>query len=123
MRNLELEADCVAIRMRATRRLGELMQAQKETVGLAKGGRPYQKKSTGGKNPPVGTLAEAGIDKDLAKEARKLGALAAGDFETQVEEGRAKVIRGPESWAATKLEIHLGVAPSQSNAAAWPGLK
>jgi hypothetical protein len=36
--NHQAEADAVAIRMRATRRLGQLMQAQKESVGLATGG-------------------------------------------------------------------------------------
>ena len=33
-KNRELEAQCVEIRMRATRRLGELMREQKRTVGL-----------------------------------------------------------------------------------------
>ena len=36
--NHQAEADAVALRMRATRRLGQLMQAQKESVGLATGG-------------------------------------------------------------------------------------
>jgi hypothetical protein len=47
------------------------MNGQKKTVGLAKGGRPTK---TGGTNPPHSkpTLAEAGIDKDLAKKARRL---------------------------------------------------
>ena len=36
----ELEADAAEIRMRAERRLGEMMQAQKERVGLNQGGRP-----------------------------------------------------------------------------------
>lgn len=45
--------------MRAERRVGELMQAQRETVGLAKGGRPYQ--STGSQPDPVApTLSDAG---------------------------------------------------------------
>ena len=111
-KNLTLEADCVAIRMRATRRLGELMQAQKATVGLAKGGQPYQKKATGGKIPPVATLAEAGIGKDLVKEARKLGTLAKDDFETKVEERRAQVPRGPESWAAQPTKRRKMPPPS-----------
>jgi hypothetical protein len=38
--------------LRATRRIDELRQAQKETVGLAKGGQPYQA-STGVENTPV----------------------------------------------------------------------
>jgi hypothetical protein len=48
------------------RRVGELMAAQRETVGLASGGQPYQ--STGSASDPVErpTLADAGIDKHLA---------------------------------------------------------
>src|SRR6516164_987883 len=34
--NRTLEADAVEIRMRATRRLGQLIEQQKQTVGLAK---------------------------------------------------------------------------------------
>jgi hypothetical protein len=54
--------------MRAVRRLGELMARQKETVGLAPAGRP---KKIGLNNNPISksappTLAEAGIDKNLA---------------------------------------------------------
>src|SRR5262245_54584381 len=56
-KNRELEADAVEIRMRATRMLGQMMQAQRETVGLAKGGKPYQAKSTGSAKNPVATLA------------------------------------------------------------------
>ena len=37
-KNRDLEADSVEIRMRATRRLDQLRQAQKETVGLNPGG-------------------------------------------------------------------------------------
>lgn len=53
--------------MRAERRLGQLIRAQKETVGLAPGGQPYQ--STGSAKEPVErtpTLAEIGIDKKLS---------------------------------------------------------
>lgn len=46
----------------------DLIAAQRETVGLAKGG------GTGSKTDPAkATLAEAGIDKHLADRARKLG--------------------------------------------------
>lgn len=38
-KNRDLEADAVEIRMRATRRIDELRQAQKETIGLAFGAR------------------------------------------------------------------------------------
>jgi hypothetical protein len=43
-KNRDLEADAVEIRMRARRRLDQLRQAQKDTVGLAKGGKPYQRR-------------------------------------------------------------------------------
>jgi hypothetical protein len=60
--------------MRAERRLGEMMAEQKATVGLAPPGRPKIGVSeTPISKPP--TLAEAGIDKNLAKKARKLAAL------------------------------------------------
>jgi len=39
-RNRDLEADAIEIRLRATRRLDQLRQAQKATVGLNEGGRP-----------------------------------------------------------------------------------
>ena len=39
-RNKQLEVDAAEIRFRAERRLGELIAAQRETVGLAKGGNP-----------------------------------------------------------------------------------
>src|SRR6516162_9358230 len=71
-KNRDLEADAFEIRLRAERRLGELMAEQKATVGVARGGHPYQ--ATGFlKNPVVqrpGTLADAGIDNDLAHRAR-----------------------------------------------------
>ena len=52
------------------RRLGEMIKDQKDTVGLAKGGQPYQ--ATGSKVGPVApTLADAGIDKKLSSHARR----------------------------------------------------
>jgi hypothetical protein len=57
------------IRLRAERRLGEMMSRQGETVGVAKGkqsAKGFQKNPLG---PP--SLAEAGIDKNLADRARK----------------------------------------------------
>src|ERR1700730_473795 len=70
--NKDLEADAAEIRLRAERRLGKTTQAQKETVGFNEGGRP----KTGFTENPVSvsppTLAEAGIDKNLAHGARTL---------------------------------------------------
>jgi N6-adenosine-specific RNA methylase IME4 len=92
-KNHELEADAVAIRMRATRRLDQLRLAQKETVGLAKGGQPYQRRATGLTLNPVATLAMQGIDKNLAHQARVLGAMDDADFERKVAEARDSASR------------------------------
>jgi hypothetical protein len=69
--------------------LGELIQAQKETVGLAKGGQPYQK-STGSKAEPVATLADAGIDKKLSSRSQKLAAIPEDKFEKQIADWRER---------------------------------
>jgi hypothetical protein len=85
-RNRELEAQCAEIRMRATRRLGEMVREQKRTIGLAKGGRP----KTGLSEDPVSvpTFASQGIDKNLAKDARTLSDLPPEKFEERVAEAR-----------------------------------
>jgi len=59
----------------------------KATVGLSKGGRP----ETGAQNAPVNglpTLTDAGIDKDLAKLARKLARLTDAEFAAVLAERR-----------------------------------
>jgi N6-adenosine-specific RNA methylase IME4 len=103
-KNHDLEADAVELRMRATLRLAELIEAQKETIGLAKGGKPYQRKLTGVSETPVATLAMQGIDKNLAKQARVLGALSDQQFESVVADARDKVRRAVRS-AVREVEI------------------
>jgi hypothetical protein len=79
----KLEADAAAIRLRAERRLGQLMDAQAKAVGKAKGeqsAKGFQKNPLG---PP--TLDEAGIDKNLADRARKLAALPEAAFDERIE--------------------------------------
>ncbi|MGX1353495.1 N6-adenosine-specific RNA methylase IME4 [Bradyrhizobium elkanii] len=84
-KNLDLEIQAAQIRFRAERRLGELVAEQKATVGLAKGGRPYQSRSTCSDEEQVterpATLAEAGIDRKLSSKAQRLAAMDAADFE------------------------------------------
>ena len=89
--NHQLEADAIEIRMRATRRMDEMRQEQKATIGLNEGGRP----KTGVSNTPDSrpTLAEAGIDKNLAKEGRKLGSLSNSEFEEAVKTARDAIGR------------------------------
>ena len=56
----------------APRRLGEIVQQQRRTVGMAKGGRPSKNRvATKPDSPP--SLAEAGIDKNLASRAWAAG--------------------------------------------------
>lgn len=90
--NKTLEADAVEIRMRATRRMDHMREEQKKTVGLAKGtrGNAYGRVA---KKPAhdVPTLAEAGINKNLAHEGRKLGALSEREFEKAVTTARDAV--------------------------------
>jgi hypothetical protein len=84
----------IEIRMRASRRMDQMRQEQKATIGLAKGGTPY--KSTGVGRTPVEkmpTLADAGISKNLAKEGRKLGSLSDREFEKAVTIARESVGR------------------------------
>jgi len=61
------------IRIRAERRLGEMIIEQKATVGLATGGQPYQ--STSANTEPVEnrpTLADIGVDKKLSSHSENL---------------------------------------------------
>jgi len=85
-KNRELEAQCVEIRMRATRRLGEMIAEQKRTVGLNRG-------NAGGfsNNPPDErpTLESQGIGKNLAQQARTLSLLPEARFEERVAEARS----------------------------------
>jgi protein gp37 len=92
-KNRALEADAVGIRMRAERRVGELMNGQKKTVGLAKGGGDQKSDHRGIKNPSGAkpTLAEAGIDKNLAKKARALASLEPDAFEQVVKDTQEAV--------------------------------
>jgi hypothetical protein len=84
-KNKELEADAVEIRMRATRRVDEMIEKQRETVGLAQG----RRSDLGCGGPQVkATLGEAGIDKNLAHQARGLGRLSVKAFEAAVERAR-----------------------------------
>jgi N6-adenosine-specific RNA methylase IME4 len=97
-KNRDLEADAVEIRMRATRRLDQMRQAQRDSVGLNRGAA-----AGGGKNGPRGllinprdlrpTLASQGIDKSLAQQARVLGALTDQKFEEAIAAGRASAKR------------------------------
>jgi len=121
-KNRQLEIDAAEIRMRAERRIGELMEYQRETVGLAKGGKPYQ--STGSQSDPVApTLSEAGIDKHLADRARKMAAVPEEKFEAALGEWREKVQE--ETARVTSSLLDMGSKAHVSNNSGdneWNGL-
>lgn len=100
-KNKQLELDAAEIRIRAERRVGELMQAQSETVGLNTGTAGKGRPALGGSefDPPKtddrATLAGAGIDKHLADRARKLAALPQEKFERLVDTWRERTTTEP----------------------------
>ncbi len=90
-RNRQMEADAAEIRIRAERRIGELMAAQREAGLLSKGAATKR----GGQNPPREkpvTLEEAGIDKDMAKRARMLAAVPESEFNGIVEDLQRRIV-------------------------------
>lgn len=94
--NKQLETDAAEIRIRATRRIGELMAAQRDAGNLSTGGEYGRLKGKGGveKTPPINapvTLSEAGIDKNLAKEARRLAAIPEPEFDGIVQDWRERI--------------------------------
>jgi N6-adenosine-specific RNA methylase IME4 len=89
-KNKDLEADAVEIRMRATRRLDQMRQAQKDTIGLSVGTRGSPVRGARVDDKP--TLASQGIDKNLAHQARVLGAMDEAAFERKVADARRSAV-------------------------------
>jgi hypothetical protein len=94
-KNHGLEIDAAEIRIRAERRLGEMIVEQKQTVGLNRGsaGTMRGKDASGGAvvEPPEDTrptLASAGIDKKLSSRSQAIAAIPKSDFEATLAEHR-----------------------------------
>ena len=108
-KNRDLEADAFELRVRAERRLGEMIAEQKTTVGLATGGEHGGKARLDGTRAEPSnarpTLAEAGIDKRLSSRAQKMHAIPPAAFEEMVKEGREEVQRGVERRTLKAVEI------------------
>lgn len=83
--NFELEGNAIALRMDAALRLGEMIAAQKATVGLATGGGGKYGRKRVLEKP---TLKDAGIGKTLAHQARVLSQLSPADYERKREDAR-----------------------------------
>ncbi|MGY4371844.1 phage N-6-adenine-methyltransferase [Bradyrhizobium sp. LB1.3] len=93
-KNKRAEADMMAVRFRAERRIGEIMAMQRDAGLLAKGGQgsgsnQYEVRDTDGPAPI--TLPEMGIDKHLADRARKYAAVPEEEFEARVYDYRTRV--------------------------------
>ncbi|CAN5689434.1 hypothetical protein BH10PSE6_BH10PSE6_48040 [soil metagenome] len=106
-KNRQMEIDAAELRIRAERRLGELMAAQKAKVGVAKppppAGRNGRVVAKPDHMPP--TLSEAGIDKNLAHRARTYAAVPQETFEQLLTHKRQgenrRVVLDPDGQAAT----------------------
>jgi phage N-6-adenine-methyltransferase len=95
-KNRQLEVDAAEIRFRAERRVGEMMAEQPKNEGTRYGGVL--------KTPPP-TLADAGIDKNLAKRARAYAAVPVDVFESDVAEWRENVAK---ETARVETKLFLG---------------
>ncbi len=85
-----LVAHATEIKARATRRLGELMEVQRKDGLLKRGGSRVPRK------PLPKTLAQQGIDKNLADRARKAAAQSEEEFEVQVATVKAVAVAAVE---------------------------
>ena len=101
----QLEVDAAEIRIRAERRLGELIKAQKETVGLATGARGIGPIAVLEQYRNQPTLSEAGISKNLSSRAQKLAAVPEDKFEELVGEWRGKASASDGRIAVTGISI------------------
>lgn len=87
-----LEVDAAEIRIRAERRLGEMIAEQKATVGLNTGAMGIGKSAVvTNDRTPKPTLSDAGISKDLSSRAQKLAAVPEEEFEKEVKDWRGRV--------------------------------
>jgi len=109
-KNKTLEVDAAEIRIRAERRLGEMISKQKETVGLNRG--TVINGAMPGKNDGSSavvaddhrpTLADVGVSKDLSSRAQKLAAVPEEEFEAEVGEWRERV-QAEGARVTTRLE-------------------
>ena len=108
-KNRQMEIDAAEIRIRAERRLGELMAAQKASIGPAPAGRRPVKIGLNQNpltKPP--SLTEAGIDKNLAHRARTYAAVPTERFEQLLTDKRQsenrRVVLDPDVEAAASME-------------------
>lgn len=116
-----MENDAKEIRWRAFRRLGEMIKAQKATIGLDKGGGDT---STGSRKVPVQappSLEDAGIDKKLSSRAQKYAELGEDSFERLIARCRAHADDENETAPLDILAIEEKEARRAAEQAAYEG--
>jgi len=85
-----LEIDAAEVRIRAERRLGQMLAEQKESGGMATGAKGVGPIAvvTNDRNP---TLADIGVSKDLSSRAQKIAKVPTEQFEAEVAGWRGRV--------------------------------
>ena len=97
-KNRQMEIDAVEIRVRAERRLGEiLIEIKRNDFGLVQGVHGHTERA---KKPRV-TLADLGIDSDLSSMSQRLAQLPSDTFEREITNWRSK------AEFASRLEMPL----------------
>jgi hypothetical protein len=106
-----LEIDAIEIRMFAERRLGQMIAAQKQTVGLNKG--TLRRGTAEEPRDERPTLAEAGIDKKLSAKAQKMAAIPPEQFKAKLSAWREEALTSDR--VVTNL-LHVGQKEEQAAA-------
>jgi N6-adenosine-specific RNA methylase IME4 len=105
--NRDLEIDAAEIRMFAERRLGQMIAAQKATVGLNRGVRGS--KVSGSEKEPVmddrPKLADIGISKKLSSRAQKMAAVPPEKFEAMTKAWRQNIVAENERVTTDLLRV------------------
>lgn len=97
-----MEVDAAEIRLRAERRLGEMLIEQKETIGLNTGAKGIGKSVVPSQNRTP-TLDEAGIDKKLSMRSQQYASVPSEEFDAIVANWRDKV---SEQGVRVSLQLH-----------------
>lgn len=120
--NRQLEMQAVELRMRGTRRLGQMLTKQNETIGFNRGTRGQLRGRDGetgavqieAPEQSIPKLAESGISHKLSSQAQKLAAVPEAEFETLVRvwHDESKILNG----RLTTDLLRVGVAERQRKA-------
>lgn len=91
-KDTQLEVDATELRLRAERRLGIMLDAEKRSGRLRTG----PDKDIGSDSEPIErvTLADVGIDKKLSSRAQRIGGIGEQAFEAMVESVRGRIAGG-----------------------------